>query len=350
MVPANISPCSGPAARLNCAAGLKFWRGHQHGPQLGEDHKSDDAVHFTMFSTPGKCGALIDVLIAYSYSIDSTAFQEDHVIGRDISPSPDISLAKDWISDCINNHSKCASNLYPNLPTRVVDVGPSDNTQKPRLLPGEVVQAPYVTLSHCWSTTKSLVTNSGNLQEHLAAIPFRKLPPMFQDAILATRKLGYRYLWIDSLCIIQDSPEDWQQECALMADIYKNAAVTITAPAAKDSSTGFLGDRTSFYSASCTWKYRGRYDGIFREVALVQNSGVSEFLNALEHKPVIDSRAWILQEKLLSQRVLYFGSRQMYMECNECYRFEHSHVTLDNNHYNKDLIKHKNSRSAWPRS
>jgi hypothetical protein len=52
-------PSSGPAARLNCAAGLKFWRGHRHGPQFGEDHKSDDAVHFTMFSTLGKCGASI---------------------------------------------------------------------------------------------------------------------------------------------------------------------------------------------------------------------------------------------------------------------------------------------------
>ena len=232
---------------------------------------------------------------------EDPAFQLDDVIGRDISLAPDIMLAKRWILDCIDNHSECASNLNPALPTRVLDVGLSNGNQEPRLILGHGIQGPYIALSHCWGSSKPLVTNTGNIQEHLTTIPFQGLPQTFQDAVTVTRRLSYRFLWIDSLCIIQDRPEDWQNECTKMSDIYKNAVVTITGPAAKDSSCGFLGDRKCSYQASCSWNYQGRHDGVIRQVTLASGFGNGHFLNETEEQSVINHRAWILQERLLSQ-------------------------------------------------
>lgn len=66
------------------------------------------------------------------------------------------------------------------------------------------------------------------------------LPPLFQDAIIITRQLGLRYLWIDSLCIIQDSLRDWETEAAKMASIYQNSYVTISATDASNGSAKCL--------------------------------------------------------------------------------------------------------------
>lgn len=73
----------------------------------------------------------------------------------------------------------------------------------------------------------------------LAKIDLESLPKTFQDDILVTRHLQYRYLWIESLCVLQDSKEDWEKEAATMSDVYNNAALTITASWRKDRSTGW---------------------------------------------------------------------------------------------------------------
>lgn len=82
------------------------------------------------------------------------------------------------------------------------------------------------------------MTTTKNLQEHLQEI--ENLPQTFLDAVLLTGGLGLRYLWVDSLCILQDSREDWAHEAPLMASVYGNAYVTIAADAAKNTNAGFL--------------------------------------------------------------------------------------------------------------
>ena len=78
----------------------------------------------------------------------------------------------------------------------------------------------YAALSHCWGKVRPLTTTSTNLNQHLISIPLSSMPEMFQDAVIASRELGIRYLWIDSLCIIQDSVEDWELECSKMGRVY----------------------------------------------------------------------------------------------------------------------------------
>jgi hypothetical protein len=104
-------------------------------------------------------------------------------------------------------------------------------------LQGEVE---YIALSHCWGKKHTLTTTMSNLESHCKMLPMSTLPRSFRDAVEITRKLSIKYLWIDSLCIIQDLEEDWQSESAIMGTVYKNAYLTISALDAVDSHSGFI--------------------------------------------------------------------------------------------------------------
>lgn len=90
----------------------------------------------------------------------------------------------------------------------------------------------YAALSHVWGDVEAappLKTIRGNYDEMKEGIPLFRLPPNFADAVETCRRLGVQFIWIDSLCIIQDSDEDWQQEAGTMHEVYRNAEVTIVA-------------------------------------------------------------------------------------------------------------------------
>ncbi|KAK3938227.1 heterokaryon incompatibility, partial [Diplogelasinospora grovesii] len=95
-----------------------------------------------------------------------------------------------------------------------------------------------VALSHCWCKHRLLTTRKENISEHCKEIQFASLPETFQDAVTVTRTLGVQYLWIDSLCIIQDDPDDWRRGSVQMGSIYRDAAITIAASGAKDGTEG----------------------------------------------------------------------------------------------------------------
>jgi hypothetical protein len=150
-------------------------------------------------------------------------------------------------------------------------------------------------------------------------IPFSTLPRTFQDAVTATRQLGYEYLWIDCFCILQDDDADWQRECSRMHRTFANATVTIAGPSAGSADAGFLHEREPTIYTSCEvdiWdKQSGRNLGMVHvsKVRVMQQSTWSS-----ENKQIdsaLAKRGWILQERLLLARVLYFGNNQMYFEC-----------------------------------
>lgn len=147
--------------------------------------------------------------------------------------SSTLSLAASWLENCIKNHSQCmdprGNSCRP--PTRLIDVGASDGSQNPCLCltVGCSVPVQYMTLSHRWGLSKHAVLTTASLSMFSREIEVSKLPKSYRDAIAITRSLGIRYLWIDSLCIIQDSIADWQAESAAMGDIYKNSYCTIAA-------------------------------------------------------------------------------------------------------------------------
>lgn len=148
-------------------------------------------------------------------------------------------LARKWLRDCKHCHDHCLSGRKPSLPTRVIYLG--DDHRDVRLeepKPGS--KAEYVALSHCWGGDIDLKLVKENLKEFKKTIRFGDLAANFQDAIEVTRELGIHYLWIDSLCIIQDSTEDWETESKKMTTIYRDCTLTVSAMSSKKSDHGFL--------------------------------------------------------------------------------------------------------------
>lgn len=95
-------------------------------------------------------------------------------------------------------------------------------------------KASYVTLSHCWGPLprRTATTSKANLAERRESIGLDELPLTYRDAVEITRSLGIRYLWIDSLCIIQDQPDDWKTEVTLMGQVYAQSICTLIASSA----------------------------------------------------------------------------------------------------------------------
>ena len=121
-----------------------------------------------------------------------------------------------------------------------IDVGPSNGSKEPCLLVQSQLQASYLILNYCWGQKPYINSTSATLQAKKESIKMSELPKLHQDAITLARKLGVRCLWIDSLCILQDSKEGWARESATMSSIYANALLTITAQSSLGAHEGFL--------------------------------------------------------------------------------------------------------------
>lgn len=98
----------------------------------------------------------------------------------------------------------------------------------------------WLALSYCWGSSSNYTTTTQNLKQHCERMPLSDFPRTLRDAVHITRKLGYRHLWIDSLCIIQNSKEDWEIEAVKMCDVYGSSSLTLAADASLDPSTGIF--------------------------------------------------------------------------------------------------------------
>ncbi|KAI0886003.1 heterokaryon incompatibility protein-domain-containing protein [Annulohypoxylon maeteangense] len=237
-----------------------------------------------------------------------------------------LSFAKAALNQCLSKHNCGQSTTDPILPTRVLDLGPpSSTTISLKLLePTPGTRARYAALSHCWGPhAKRLETKLATLSSLKSNIPWTDLPPTFQDAVTTTRFLGLRYVWIDSLCIIQDSPADWDIESSRMASVYRDASVTIAAVSSSSSDESFLKPRNAIFQARLLPLMLSRADRALpaEELGLVV-PGTSPFY-ALGVRPLavhnmdgpLSERAWTFQEEKLSSRILRFGDAELSFEC-----------------------------------
>ncbi|KAF4463147.1 hypothetical protein FALBO_10025 [Fusarium albosuccineum] len=227
-------------------------------------------------------------------------------------------LAAAWMHRCLERHDRCNATGDigpPTLPTRVIDVGPSDASQLPRLCKGEGKKDHYLTLSYRWdqNSVASSKTVKGNLEGHEKGIALDTLPQIMQDAIHITRKLGLRYLWIDALCIIQDSREDWQAEAGDMANTYKRSTVTLAAAADTgngDASETIFRERSKSHIRPLRCR-GGWLDGSATYIFADRTSTK----DGSRPQSVLDTRGWVLQEHLLSPRVLTYSHGEIFWDC-----------------------------------
>lgn len=227
------------------------------------------------------------------------------------------SLASHWLCDCLTNHRSCNYTADASFvpPTRVIDVGFRDGKRLPRLYlsSSEDLNMKYIALSHCWGETKAPILKKHMLRTMTLGLDWHRLPKTFQEAILVTRRLGFRYLWIDSLCIIQDSPEDWLKESGTMQNVYANCVLTIVASWGKDSSTGLFIERKPLNQQPCRI-IGNACTGVYVQPnpTAVRKDGVGS-----GHVESLEKRAWAVQERFLPPRTLSYRSFELKWDCLE---------------------------------
>jgi len=220
---------------------------------------------------------------------------------------------KDWISLCSRQHKICNLKAGIHVPgQKLIDC-------ETRALVSRQHQS-YVALSYVWGRPSDISEDSFTL--------LAKLPNTIEDAITVTKRLGYRYLWVDRYCIDQENEQEKADQCGKMDLIYQNAELTIIAAIGENPNYGLPGvslrKRSSIDLTTCA--KIGKH-----------------FLISIEACPNLavegttwNERAWTFQESLLSRRRLVFTKEQMYFECYGMYCCESLHLPLESMH-RKDM-------------
>lgn len=227
-----------------------------------------------------------------------------------------LNVAKKWLDECIENHKYC-STLHKQikiLPTRVIDVGSS--TANPRLCLKGSVPGRWTALSYTWGGASSFILNQKSLTRLENGLPLEEFPATIRDAIIATRALGIEYLWVDSLCIFQDSPEDWSHEAPKMDDVYNHAEVVIAATVSLNVNSGLFKIRSQIHSCHLPWKTPQEPD----DDCTQQYVGVQPYFDYFRDHLDIENyqwatRGWTMQEDLLASRLLSYTRGQIGWEC-----------------------------------
>lgn len=286
------------------------------------------------------------MLICLNTGNHSSPYVTARSLVRDLAHPRSIAMAKKCIQKCINDHPKCKAAAgtgmtpIPIVPTRLIDCGTSVLTDEflirivrttitksletgvDNLAP---VQYDYAALSYVWGKPQnsnkdmeiSPCSTTKNIKDRMSSgVKMRFLPATIRDAITVTRGLGLRWLWVDAMCILQDSKEDKMNELPKMRSLYRNSYITITAASASGSEEGFLHTRKPgshindsvipfITSEQGTTKVvRGK---IYLSPVWTQYD---------ESQEPINTRAWCLQERMLPTRTLVFASHTLQYRCN----------------------------------
>jgi hypothetical protein len=227
-----------------------------------------------------------------------------------------IEQVRKWLNECLTTHSESqphgeAQSTLPRftLPTRVIDVGTESDPVARLSQPSSPRHEDYIALSYCWGSQPFLTTISSNVKTHFEGFKESKLPQTFIDAIKVARKLHFRYLWIDALCIIQDSIEDKAIEIGAMESIYSNSTLTMAIVNTTQVTDGFLKTKSRRMRVEIPYCCP---DGTVGSIQISPQDTID-----LWQEPLY-SRAWCLQENLLSPRLLLFTDTEVVWQCQSC--------------------------------
>ena len=230
-----------------------------------------------------------------------------------------------WLANCDQNHSHTTCKPSPHimsfsstsnsttkhLPTRVIDVGQTGSDTVHLVETDPTDTGDWVALSHQWGPDPKthFRTTIHTLDQHKRGIPFASLPSTFQDAITVTRALpGCRYLWIDSICVVQGEGGDFNKEAKRMEQVYSGAYCVLASSRAKHQQDGFL---KGLDRRDCVALVGRGTDAPFYICEKIDDFDGHVLRGAL------NLRGWVLQEHALARRTVFFTDKQMYFECGD---------------------------------
>ncbi|KAF2967552.1 hypothetical protein GQX73_g6067 [Xylaria multiplex] len=258
-----------------------------------------------------------------------------------------------WIDSCLHNHSGCSNARTATswVPRRLLKIN-RDQGLKMQLIESSEsdfqISAKFAALSRVWGDLKTspplrlLSSNSRHLKN---GIQESELPKNFADAAHVCMRLGIQYLWVDSLCIMQDSRDDWREQAALMHLVYSHALITIVATSATCCHDGFLERNIdSVPAAKVAYSAGGGQSASDDHRYMI----VYDYDNPLDiwrmhaiNGSKWNTRAWTMQERSLSTRMIHFCRNKLFFECRGCLQSEENEPPQESDKVNSTL---------WPRS
>ncbi|KAH8784366.1 heterokaryon incompatibility protein-domain-containing protein [Hyaloscypha finlandica] len=238
-------------------------------------------------------------------------------------------IVNHWINACDKNHDCLSEDLWLNTgigaAARLIDVSKIGDTMDVRIVEFSKAETRprYATLSYCWGVDPSSAysTTLSSLKARKERLSYVTLPLTIQHAIDIARNLKLRYLWVDALCIIQDSEDDWKTEAAKMGSIYARSYLTIAVDSAQGANEGCFNIRKEFRVSFCESKCTladGRESVLYIPVDKIRYPPPPR---ERKNEP-LSQRGWTLQERMLSPRVLHYTAQQLYWECRSRPRLE----------------------------
>ncbi|KAF2500859.1 HET-domain-containing protein [Lophium mytilinum] len=255
---------------------------------------------------------------------------QDLYVAERLPPSTEsedsIDFLRSQLRTCRENHQACRqkSDLGKGWqPSRLLEIGGAEHDTVYLRNGDRVTSQPYFTLSHCWGNMKPIQLTRETEVSLRTGILVENLPKTFRDAILITRKLLVHWLWIDSMCIFQDDLQDWNREAVAMGDVYSYALCNIAATGAFDGSVGLFFEREptaecAFWvdTSGCIFYEEDGTEFLPNPAGIYQLFPIDRWEFDLELGP-LNRRAWVMQERFLSTRVLHFSASQVFWECLE---------------------------------
>ncbi|KAF2170602.1 hypothetical protein M409DRAFT_51613 [Zasmidium cellare ATCC 36951] len=245
------------------------------------------------------------------------------------SSSPScMTFIRECIDQCWHQHPRCRNSSSSNFtPTRLIYIGDTSDDIRLFEAASTGLAFQWAALSHCWGGGDPFALKTGNMNTLLADIPIDELPATFKDAISVCRNLGIQYLWIDSLCIIQDDGQDWEREAAQMGMVYSEALVVISGGSSKNPDTPFLGPRdedwipqkfdflTPKTGSRVPVTVRRRYASAAPLEQGLHQPPYTSFWSHSYQKGPLYKRAWCFQESHLPTRNIHFSHGSIIFEC-----------------------------------
>ncbi|KAG9251902.1 heterokaryon incompatibility protein-domain-containing protein [Emericellopsis atlantica] len=258
-----------------------------------------------------------------------------------------------WIRECQTTHFLCGSDSLAlellghgqtlGWPRRLLDLKAFEDQEKIRLIEteGMVPQVEYCALSYSWGLSKLYVLTSATLGDFHREIPLPTLPVLLRDAIQVARRLGFRYLWIDALCIMQDggtlpaASDDWVDQAGKMSDIFGNATVTIAASECVDGTQNLIRSRNPLGQTICRLDSCAQIP--YEVVPPCTPHCLSHSFDRAQYH--LDSRAWVFQERILSPRTVHCTRNFIHLECRTELRCEAAWPDGDHCHHQGAVSK-----------